>query len=440
MSTTPFHVLIIGGGIGGLCLAQGLKKAGVSVAVYERDRTRTDRLQGYRIHINPDGSRALHACLPTDLYDAFVATCGLSNSGFTFLTEKMETLLALRTPDANGPLDPVNSHKSASRITLRQVLLSGLSGIVHFDKTFTHYEQNPDGTVTAFFADGTEATGDVLVAADGAGSRVRKQYVPHAERVDTGLVSIAGKVPLTDESRALLPPSLFVGPASVLAPKGHGMFIAVQEFQHAPRATGEIGGNDEATAAHDGLLFDNTADYIMWAFVARREQYRFPGDPEQLDGDALHAVMERMIAHWHPRFRQLVRLSDPASTATVTIRSAPPTPPRWETTNITLLGDAIHSMTPFRGIGANTALRDASLLCEGLVAAHAGQRPLLDAIRDYEARMLAYGFAAVRSSYEGQRRIVVDNSFALAATKMMLRLISVLPPLRDRMARTFGND
>jgi len=42
----PFHVLIIGGGIGGPTLAQGLKRAGVSCAVYERDRTLTDRLQG----------------------------------------------------------------------------------------------------------------------------------------------------------------------------------------------------------------------------------------------------------------------------------------------------------------------------------------------------------------------------------------------------------
>jgi len=37
MSNEPFHVAIIGGGIGGLCLAQGLSKAGVSVTVYERD-------------------------------------------------------------------------------------------------------------------------------------------------------------------------------------------------------------------------------------------------------------------------------------------------------------------------------------------------------------------------------------------------------------------
>ena len=67
MSNDSFHVAIIGGGIGGLCLAQGLNKAGVSVTVYERDRTRTDRLQGYRIHISPKGSRALYECLPAHL-------------------------------------------------------------------------------------------------------------------------------------------------------------------------------------------------------------------------------------------------------------------------------------------------------------------------------------------------------------------------------------
>ena len=44
-----FHVIIVGGGLGGLTLAQGLKKNGISCAVYEKDMSRTDRLQGYRI-------------------------------------------------------------------------------------------------------------------------------------------------------------------------------------------------------------------------------------------------------------------------------------------------------------------------------------------------------------------------------------------------------
>src|ERR1700680_2324996 len=43
MEKQAFHVAIIGGGIGGLCLAQGLKKARISVAVYERDHSRTAR-------------------------------------------------------------------------------------------------------------------------------------------------------------------------------------------------------------------------------------------------------------------------------------------------------------------------------------------------------------------------------------------------------------
>src|SRR3982074_850239 len=84
-STSPLHVVVIGGGIGGLCLARGRKKAGVSVAVYERNRTLTDRVQGYRVHINPAGSRALHACLPPHLFDAFDRTGGKPSRAMHFL-------------------------------------------------------------------------------------------------------------------------------------------------------------------------------------------------------------------------------------------------------------------------------------------------------------------------------------------------------------------
>ena len=68
------HVIVISAGVGGLTLAQGLKQAGIRVAVYERDRTPADRVQGYRVHINPTGSRALHACLPGPLFAAFDRT------------------------------------------------------------------------------------------------------------------------------------------------------------------------------------------------------------------------------------------------------------------------------------------------------------------------------------------------------------------------------
>nr|WP_227026022.1 FAD-dependent monooxygenase [Streptomyces fodineus] len=69
----------------------------------------------------------------------------------------------------------------------------------------------------------------------------------------------------------------------------------------------------------------------------------------------------------------------------------------WETTAVTLLGDAIHVMSPAIGVGASTALRDARVLTDRLLQA-AGGRPLAEALHAYEEEMLGYGFDAVRDS------------------------------------------
>src|SRR5512142_161520 len=94
MPSTSLHVLVIGGGIGGLCLAQGLKATGVSVAVYERNLPDA-WLEGFRIHIKPAGSRALHACLPPVLWEAFIAAAGRPPAGLGMLTEQLRELWSL---------------------------------------------------------------------------------------------------------------------------------------------------------------------------------------------------------------------------------------------------------------------------------------------------------------------------------------------------------
>src|SRR5262249_26309220 len=127
--------VVIGGGTGGLCLAQGLRKAGVSVAVYERSRTRTERLQGYRVHINPHGSQALHECLPPDLWTRFLDTRGTSGGDFAFLTEQLDELMHIGE-DLTASSDPASAHHSVSRITLHQVLSAGLDDVLHYDKEF----------------------------------------------------------------------------------------------------------------------------------------------------------------------------------------------------------------------------------------------------------------------------------------------------------------
>ncbi|WP_150135424.1 FAD-dependent oxidoreductase [Streptomyces hyaluromycini] len=188
------HVLVIGGGTGGMCLAHGLKKAGVSVAVYERYGSRSDGLYGYRVGIDPTGSRALHECLPPGLFTTFVDTCARDPRYFNVLTQSNRTTATIELPEA---ADAVHSERSVSRSTLRQVLFTGMDDVVHYGKEFTRYEQHPDGRVTAHFADGTTATGDVLVAADGTRSAVRRQYLPHAEIKDTGITAVATRACLT---------------------------------------------------------------------------------------------------------------------------------------------------------------------------------------------------------------------------------------------------
>jgi 2-polyprenyl-6-methoxyphenol hydroxylase-like FAD-dependent oxidoreductase len=423
----PFHVLIIGGGIGGLTLAQGLKRSGVSAAVYERDQTLTDRVQGYRVHISPTGSLGLHECLPPDLFDAFDRTCGAPSTAVRFLTEQMRELLSFDR-ELVQRADPIACHRSASRITLRQVLLSGLDN-VHLGKTFLRYEEC-DGRIVAHFEDGTSAQGDVLVAADGGGSRVRRQFLPHAQRIDTGVAAIAGKIFLDRIARPLLD-----GISLIAARNGFGLFVAIQELSGGP--IDAIGSNDSAYA-ESGNLFNNTRSYVMWALSANRKKFGVP-DLDRADSATLAAAAGRGMSGWSPAFRDLVELSDPTTLSCLTIRTSMPVA-QWRTQRITLLGDAIHSMTPYRGVGANVAIKDAARLARALTAAHRGESALIDAVQTYEAGMRDYGFRAVRNSLQAMHQTVTDNLPALLASRLTFRAINSLPPLKRLMARRLGEE
>ena len=273
-STSP-RVLVIGAGTGGLALAHGLVRAGIDVQVFERDALRTEGLHGYRVGIDPDGSRALHALLPPDLYDTFVATQARAPRWFNMLTEQLHEVLAIELPVET---DPVESEKSVSRMTLRQVLMTGLEDVIKFGKEFTGFEQHADGTVTAHFADGSSAIGDLLVGADGVGSRVRKQYLPQARQEDTGIIAIAGKLPISEESTSLVPPRVFQGISMIQAPKGYFCILHVMEFKwdRSGKIKNGIGGTDaELIEIWPGLQFDNTRDYINWGLL--RQCRQIPG-------------------------------------------------------------------------------------------------------------------------------------------------------------------
>src|SRR5579883_3491134 len=142
-------VLIIGAGTGGLALAQGLKAAGVQVEVYERDHSPTDRLQGYRLSINPTGRRALKACLPDAVYAKFIASSAKPSQSVTFLDHRLRRLLGFEIPQHEG--SDVDNERPIARLALRRVLLDGLGQIVRFGKKFVAFEDASGGGVTARF-------------------------------------------------------------------------------------------------------------------------------------------------------------------------------------------------------------------------------------------------------------------------------------------------
>ena len=360
MPSTSLHVIVIGGGIGGLCLAQGLKATGVSVSVYERNPPDV-WLEGFRIHINPVGSRALHACLPPLLWEAFVAAAGRSPAGLGFLTEQLQELVVVgNEPMSRQAGNSADAHYPVNRIALRHLLLTGLEDVISFDKTFERYERTHDGKVTAYFSDGTSATGDVLVGADGANSRVRQQYLPQAPRVETGAGGIGGKILLTEQTRAWLPRQLTTRMNLTMPTDGYCLFSAPFEHTYmSAEALDSIREKAKAAGLNPDLLIDNTQDYVLWGLFGH--MHDFPDDARHLDGQGLLRVMGQITEKWHPDLRRLVAEAEPESVAFNSFKVSTLVDP-WESTNVTLLGDAIHNMPPVGGLGGNMALRDAYAL------------------------------------------------------------------------------
>ncbi|MFI9503758.1 FAD-dependent oxidoreductase [Nocardia sp. NPDC052566] len=393
------HVVVIGAGLGGLALAQGLVRAGIDVTVFERDDALTARAQGYRLHLDGRTRDTLQELLSPTLMRVFDATAAVVTPRFTVLNAQLDELTV--RPSAPGVVD-----FAVDRLVLRQILLAGIEDRVHFGKEMREFRLGPDGRPTACFADGSRITGDVLVGADGVNSVVRQRYLPHARVVDTGVRGLHAIVPLTNETRNLFDDYMFGVYTVIAGGAGTHLGIGPMRFPEPPHTV--------AGALLPGLRLLPVSDYAVCAFGARRERLGLPDDRlRALDGPAMHSIVTDAVRDWHPRLRDIVAHIDPASIFPLIMRSSVPIP-AWPTTRVTLLGDAIHAMSPASGVGACTALRDAARLCSALRRAATG-RDLITELREYEAEMIDYGFAAVRVGAENGHRFLAQDPLPIAA-------------------------
>ncbi|WP_280429289.1 FAD-dependent oxidoreductase [Nocardia brasiliensis] len=396
-------VIVIGAGLGGLCLAQGLRRAGIGVAVYERDAAVAVRAQGHRLHLDWRGRRALAESLPPQLFSLIGAIAGrpaplvhgfdaqLSPTGVFALDEP--------APEQSAGAEVMPAHTVIDRRILRRILLSGLGGAVHFGRRCVGYVSE-NGSVTARFADGGQVRGTVLVAADGVGSAIRGVRLPQARVVDTRTRLIYGRVPLTPELRRALPPTMFSVFNSVVDPDRRFVGIAPVQYREPPATA--------AARLAPGLRLGAVTDTLAVLFGYHAD--RLPlgdNDLHSADGAQLRNLVLGQLSGWHPLVTCIVGSWIPSSVRPIVVRSSVPVVP-WPSSTVTLLGDAIHAMSPAAGAGANMALRDAAALATALAAA-TDQDSLLDAIRDYERDMLDEGFAMVRlSAANGTKTLGAD--------------------------------
>jgi 2-polyprenyl-6-methoxyphenol hydroxylase-like FAD-dependent oxidoreductase len=383
--------------------------------VFERQTSASENLAGYGIHIDRHGRQALHDCLPPHNWDRFMAASTHAGTELFFRDERLRLLANRDDAVLSGRPASEVERRGIGRLELRDVLLEGLTApaapVVQWGKTYTHFEQIGGGRVRAHFEDGTGADGDLLVGADASHSKVRQQYLPNVRRVDLGILTVAGRYILNEESTRALPKVLTDGSLNNIVPAGKGwMFVSAWHSRPA-----DIAGNRQ-----------EAENYVVWAYIAPKSEY--PANAESLKAAELRDFVATRIKGWSPDLNTLVGGADMATLAPVVLRTMPPLEP-WQPSNVTVLGDAIHNMTPMAGIGANSALRDANLLRDVLSDGAGKRRTLIDAIGEYENRMRDYANKAVGLSRRNAESASSDKSFQRCMLRTLLRLAQTFPPI-----------
>lgn len=379
-ATKPLRVLIVGGGLGGLCLAHGLLERGHDVLVFERDAD-LSRRAGYMLSINGDGGEALRYCLPADLFELYAETSTVTSKrrGSVVFDENLNELSSM--PHLGSPNLGERPHTAVHRRTLRQILQSRLDGRLELGVEVDRYEVLDDG-VTLHLADGRSFSGDVLVGADGIRSIIRRQKLPDVEVIDTGIAGIGvyGRSLLPKEIVADVPADL-IDDVSIAADRsGHRLLLGpLRPRQRADAA---------AAAIAPDVHLDPVDDYVMVSCSVAAGTVVPPNSewtsetPRQLRDSMLEA-----IEGWHPAMRALVERIELDSLFMIPFgRLEPPT--AWPASRVTLIGDAAHAMLPTLGMGANLALLDAARLTEAL--SYPPEGDLIAAIGASEEAMREY--------------------------------------------------
>jgi salicylate hydroxylase len=329
-------VAVVGGGIGGLVLALALRERGINIEVYEQ----ADELReiGAAVALSANGTRELRRLGLGEQ----VESVSVVPSALVIRRWDSGEVIADHPMGRDGIYEATFGapYYGVHRVALLQALADRLADEgVNLGRRCVGVDERDSGAELQF-ADGSSATADLVVGADGVHSVMRRHVVGEVRGRFSGTVGYRGLVPV--EAMPSLPDPT---PLQFWAgPRRHLLHYAID------------GGR--------------TVNFLA---VVRTPEWTADTWMEECEvSDAVDAY-----AGWHPAVTEMVGATDVG--ARWALFDLAPLE-RWHTKRVVLMGDAAHAMVPHQGQGANQTIEDAIALADCLAA----DDDLASALRHYE--------------------------------------------------------
>jgi salicylate hydroxylase len=318
-------VAIIGGGIGGLFAANALIAQGLEVSVYEQAPAIGEI--GAGVFLTPNSVRHLQRLGLGPAVEKWGARVGHDSRYFR---HDGVPIAPVQVTDSSG----WNATFGMHRADLVDMLANALPvGIVQAGHRCSGFEQ--DGTKARIsFANGNSAQTDIVIAADGIHSELRRFVFASSQPTFSGSVAYRGLVP---HERV---PDWPIDRWQMWLGQG-------RHFLAFPVRAGQL-------INYVGFV---PTDEEM------KESWSAPGDP---------GILRREFAGWDPRIDRLLR--NVQSTFRWALYDREPLP-LWTNDRLSLLGDAAHPMLPHLGQGANQSIEDGMALATILARADRNTAP-----------------------------------------------------------------
>lgn len=383
------RIIIVGGGIGGLALANGLKRAGHDVVVVERDQDLA-ATPGYHITLRSAAQAALRELVSPETFDLLLAAASdgaRRGADAIFDDQGAERGAFDIDPDVGVDVD---------RVTLRLLLAEAVDGELRRGRAGVAARADRDGAMVEL-DDGEVLHGDLVVAADGVGSRIAAMLAGRPTSTPTGLIGVSGRTvasALDAKERTRL------GTRSSLATgtDATALYVGFHDpIEHAVqnRSTPTISATQEATYIWGAMLAENGRGASL----------------RGLSGAALRdaTVGALRAAGWGEVPLRVLLATEVDGVAAFRFNAAAAEASElapWVAGRITAIGDAVHATPPTAGMGAGIAIEDAADLVRAL-ARDDSSESMLESVH---ARMRERGAVAIRRAMFGVDMILRTRS------------------------------